>query len=149
MALTPANMYAHSLRHDLCAFIHRSFLELNAQTRFLPNWHLEVLAAKLEQVRRGRCRRLIVNMPPRHLKSHAVSVAFPTWLLGHDPTKQILSVTYAQDLSDNFARKSRTVMTSPFYEGLFDTRLFKGREAVSDYETTDGGYRLSTSVGAC
>jgi hypothetical protein len=48
--------------------------------------------------------------------------------LGHDPAKQILSVTYAQDLSDNLARKSRTLMTSPFYEALFDTRLSKGRE---------------------
>jgi predicted phage terminase large subunit-like protein len=140
-------MYADVLRHDLCAFIHRSFLELNAQTPFLSNWHIEVLAAKLEEVRRGSCKRLIVNVPPRHLKSHAISIAFPAWLLGHDPAKQILSVTYAQDLSDNFARKSRTLMTSEFYEALFDTRLSKGREAVSDYETTDGGYRLSTSVG--
>jgi hypothetical protein len=56
-------------------------------------------------------------------------------------------VTYAQDLSDNLARKSRALMTSPFYEGLFDTRLSKGRDAVSDYETTEGGYRFSTSVG--
>jgi predicted phage terminase large subunit-like protein len=147
MAPTPANMYANVLRHDLCAFIHRSFLELNAQTPFLSNGHIEVLAAKLEEVRRGSCRRLIVNVPPRHLKSHAISIAFPAWVLGHDPAKQILSVTYAQDLSDNFARKSRTLMTSPFYEALFDTRLSKGREAVSDYETTDSGYRLSTSVG--
>ena len=115
--------------------------------RFLSNWHIEVLAAKLEEVRRGSCKRLIVNVPPRHLKSHATSIAFPAWVLGHDPAKQILSVTYAQDLSDKLARKSRTLMTSPFYEGLFDTRLSKGREAVSDYETTDGGYRLSTSVG--
>ena len=126
--------------------IHRSFLGLNPQTQFLPNWHLEVLAAKLAEAGRGSCKRLIVNEPPRHLKSHAVSIAFPAWLLGHDPTKQILSVSYAQDLSDNLARKSRILMTSPFYEGLFDTRLSKGREAVSDYETTEGGYRLSTSV---
>jgi predicted phage terminase large subunit-like protein len=146
MAPSPANMYADLLRHDPCAFIHRSFLELNGQTRFLPNWHIEVQAAKLAEVRRGSCKRLIVNVPPRHLKSHAISIAFPAWVLGHDPTKQILSVTYAQDLSDNLARKSRTLMTSPFYEGLFDTRLSKGREAVSDYETTAGGYRLSTSV---
>src|SRR5437868_5926799 len=146
MALSPANMYADVLRHDLCAFIHRSFLELNPQTQFLSNWHIEALAAKLQEVRRGSCKRLIVNVPPRHLKSHGISIAFPAWVLGHDPTKQILSVTYAQDLSDNFARKSRTLMTSPFYEGLFDTRLSKGREAVSDYETIDGGYRLSTSV---
>lgn len=147
MAPSPASMYAHVLRHDLSAFIHRSFLELNGQPRFLPNWHLEVLAAKLEDVRRGTCKRLIVNVPPRHLKSHAISIAFPAWLLGHDPMKQILSVTYAQELSDNLARRSRTLMASSFYEGLFDTRLSRGREAIADYETTAGGYRLSTSVG--
>jgi predicted phage terminase large subunit-like protein len=147
MTPSPANMYAHVLRHDLSAFIHRSFLELNAQTPFLSNWHIQVLAAKLEEVRRGSCKRLIANVPPRHLKSHAISIAFPAWVLGHDPAKQILSVTYAQDFSDNLARKSRTLMTSPFYEGLFDTRLSKGREAVSDFETTDGGTRFSTSVG--
>src|SRR5437868_8786666 len=147
MALSPANMYADVLRHDLCAFIHRSFLELNPQTQFLSNWHIEALAAKLEEVRRGSCKRLIVNVPPRHLKSHAISIAFPAWVLGHDPAKQILSVTYAQDLSDNLARRSRTLMTSAFYEALFDTRLSKGREAISDFETTNGGYRLSTSIG--
>src|SRR5205807_3179115 len=113
---SPANMYADVLRHDLYAFIHRSFLELNAQTLFLSNWHIEVLAAKLEEVRRGICKRLIVNLPPRHLKSHVISIAFPAWVLGHDPGTEILSVTYAQDFSDNLARKSRTLMTSPFYE---------------------------------
>jgi predicted phage terminase large subunit-like protein len=147
MAPSPANMYADLQRHDLCAFIHRSFLELNAQTQFLSSWYIEKLAAKLEEVRRGSCKRLIVNLPPRHLKSHAISIAFPAWVLGHEPNKKILAVTYAQDLSDYLARGSRTLMTSPFYEGLFDTRLSKGREAVSDYETTDGGYRLSTSIG--
>ncbi|MGH6678538.1 MAG: terminase large subunit domain-containing protein, partial [Bradyrhizobium sp.] len=146
MAPSPANMYAHVLRHDLCAFIHRSFVELE-QSEFHANWHIEVLAAKLEDVRFGRCKRLIVNVPPRHLKSLATSVAFPAWLLGHEPAKQILSVTYAQDLSDNLARKSRMLMTSAFYEALFDTRLSKRREAISDFETTEGGNRLSTSIG--
>jgi len=147
MAPSPANMYADVLRHDLSAFIHRSFQELNAQKRFLSNWHIEVLAAKLEDVRQGRCRRLIVNVPPRHLKSHAISIAFPAWVLGHEPTKQILLVTYAQHYSDTLARNSRTLMQSLFYQGLFDTRLSRGREAVSDFETTDGGFRFSTSIG--
>jgi len=80
MAPSPANMYAHLLRHDLCAFIHRSFLELD-QSEFHSNWHIEVLAAKLEDVRHGRCKRLIVNVPPRHLKSLAISIAFPAWQL--------------------------------------------------------------------
>ena len=59
MAPTPANIYADVLRHDLCAFIHRSFLELNPREEFLFNWHIERLAAKLEEVRRGSCKRLI------------------------------------------------------------------------------------------
>jgi hypothetical protein len=50
MAPTPANMYADILRHDLCAFTHRSFLELNPREEFLCNWHIERLAAKLEEV---------------------------------------------------------------------------------------------------
>src|SRR6185437_7900863 len=90
---------------------------------------------------------LIINLSPRHLKSFAASVVFPAFLLGHDPTKKILSVTYAQDLSDHLARKSRSLMTSAFYQALFDARISKGRDAVADFETTAGGYRLSTSIG--
>src|SRR3984885_14542622 len=143
--MSAANMYSYLLRRDLCAFTHRSFLEIEGSD-FHLGWHIEVLAAKLEDVRLGRCKRLIINVPPRHLKSFMASIVFPAYVLGHDPAKKILSVTYAQDLSDNLARKSRTLMTSGFYEALFDTRLSKGREAVSDFETTSGGYRLSTSV---
>jgi len=88
MARSPSRLYPDILRNDFCAFMHRAFLELNPQAEFLPNWHLEVLAAKLEKVRLGRCKRLIVNLPPRLLKSHAASVAFPAWLLGHDPANK-------------------------------------------------------------
>jgi predicted phage terminase large subunit-like protein len=146
MAPSPAKMYAYLLRHDLCAFIHRSFLELYPGSKYEPNWHIELLASKLEEVRLGRCKRLIVNVPPRHLKSLAISIAFPAWVLGHEPGKQILSVTYAQDLSDNLARRSRSLMTSAFYEALFDTRISRSREAVADFETTAGGNRFSTSL---
>lgn len=147
MVPSPANMVADILRKDLNAFIHRSFLELNPQATFHYNWHHDVLADALLDTFRGLNSRMIVNLPPRHLKSHAISVAFPAWVLGHRPSAQILSVTYAQDLSDKLARDSRRLMTSPFYQALFDTRLARGREAVSDFETTQGGYRLSTSVG--
>lgn len=138
-------MYQEVLRRDLNAFIHRSFFEVSPDV-FLPNWHIEVLAAKLEDVRQGRCKRLIVNVPPRHLKTHAISVAFPAWLLGHDPSKQILSVTYAQDLSEKMARDSRKIMASDFYKALFDTRISRERDSAAEFETEHNGYRLSDSV---
>jgi hypothetical protein len=59
-------------------------------------WHLEVIAAKLAALRQGRIRRLIINLPPRHLKSLLTSIAFPAWCLGHDPSAQLLCVSYAQ-----------------------------------------------------
>jgi hypothetical protein len=57
------------LRSDLGWFAERCFAQLNPQAAFLPNWHIAVIAAKLAAVREGKIRRLIINLPPRHLKS--------------------------------------------------------------------------------
>jgi len=80
--------YRTILRNDLASFIERSFLELNPQTRFIPGQYIELLAATLEKCRNGKTKRQIINLPPRSLKSHAASVAFPAWLLGHDPARR-------------------------------------------------------------
>ena len=135
------------LRGNLSAFIHRCFVQLNPQTPYLPNWHIDVLAAKLEAVRRGKIRRLIINVPPRSLKSIAASIALPAWWLGHNPSAQILSVTYGQDLSDKLALDSRSVMASPWYQRLFATRLSSLKQSVQEFMTTGQGFRLATSVG--
>jgi len=135
------------LRQDFYGFVHRSFLELNPQTRFLPNWHIELMASKLEDVRNGRTKRLIINIPPRHLKSHAASIAFVAWLLGHSPALSILCVSYAQELSEKLARDCRRLMASAFYRALFKTHMSADRQAVADFETSAGGGRFSTSIG--
>src|SRR6201981_2938850 len=135
------------LRSDLSCFAERGFYELNPQATFLMNWHIEVIAAKLTAVRAGRIRRLIINLPPRHLKSLLASIAFPAWCLGHDPSAQILCVSYAQDLADKLARDCRSIMMSPWYRRTFSTRLAPHRQAVQEFITTRQGYRLATSTG--
>ena len=95
------------------------------------NWHVEAIAAKLDAVREGRIRLLIVNLPPRHLNSHLASVAFPAWCLGHDPSAQILCVSYAQDLADKLARDCRRIVISDWYQRLFATRRRSGRRCPS------------------
>jgi hypothetical protein len=62
--------YEFLLRHDFATFAGRCFQDLNPQTDLALNWHLEVIAAKLTEVREGKIRRLIINLPPRQLKSH-------------------------------------------------------------------------------
>src|ERR1700732_2966544 len=135
------------LRSDLGYFAERCFYDLNPQAAFLSNWHIEVIAAKLAAVRAGKIRRLIINLPPRHLKSLLASIAFPSWVLGHDPSAQILCVSYAQDLADKLARDCRSIMTSPWYRQIFPTRLAPHRQAVQEFITTRQGYRLATSAG--
>ena len=111
------------------------------------NWHIEILAAKLMALRAGKIRRLIINMPPRYLKSLLASVAFPAWCLGHDPAAQILCVSYAQELADKLSRDCRRVIASDWYRRIFPTRLSQERQAVPEFETTVQGCRLATSVG--
>src|SRR5437773_1274520 len=135
------------LRSDLGYFAERCFYDLNPQAAFLTNWHIEVIAAKLAAVRAGKIRRLIINLPPRHLKSLLASVALPAWCLGHDPSAQILCVSYAQDLADKLARDCRSIMMSPWYRRMFRTRLAPHRQAVQEFITTRQGYRLATSTG--
>jgi len=134
------------LRLDFYAFAQKCFYEINPEEAFQPNWHLEVLTEKLAAVDRGKCRRLIVNLPPRGLKSLFVSVALPAFLLGRDPTLKILCVSYGQDLADKFSRDRRRIMASAWYQALFATRLSDDKNSVSEFETTAGGYCMATSV---
>lgn len=147
MKLSPSDYHA-LLRQDLYAFIERCFYELNPTATFKHNWHIEVIASALEACRRGEQTRLIVNEPPRSLKSHCTSVAFVAFLLGHDPSAKIICASYGQDLAHKHALDCRTILNSAWYRDLFpNTRLSSQRHALQELVTTKQGFRLSTSVG--
>jgi hypothetical protein len=105
------------------------------------------MAGKLAAVYHGRTRRLIISVPPRHLKSLLASVAFPAWCLGHDPSAQIVCASYAQDLADKLSRDCRHIVSSDRYQRVFPTRLSPRHQAVPEFETTARGCRVATSVG--
>lgn len=143
-----ADEYQVILRNDLTSFIERSFYELNPQDNFVAGQYIERLAATLERCRTGNTNRLIINMPPRTLKSFAVSVAFSAWLHGHEPAKQIICASYGQDLANKHAHDCRSLMSSAFYRGLFpQAALSPDRLSVDDFMTRARGFRMATSVG--
>lgn len=143
-----AEDYRILLRRDLYAFTERAFYELNPTTNFMHNWHLELVAAALEECRLGETTRLIINQPPRSLKSHCATVSFPAFLLGHDPTAQIICASYGQELANKHALDCRTILSSKWYQQAFPaTKLSPERQALPEFMTTRLGFRLSTSVG--
>jgi len=135
-------------RVDFNTFVERVFVELNGSEPYLDNFHIAVMCAELEAVRRGETRRLAIALPPRSLKSIVVSVAYPAWLLGHAPETKIICASYGQQLSDGLARDCRQVMLSDWYCRLFPAaRLDPEHQAIASFETCAGGQRLATSVG--
>jgi predicted phage terminase large subunit-like protein len=136
------------LRRNLHSFARKAFTTVSPGEQFLPNWHLEALCYHLELVRIGKIRRLKIEVPPRSLKSVCASVAFPAFVLGHDPTAKIITVSYSNDLAAKHAADCRAVMQAPWYKALFPgTRLSADKNQESNYETTKRGYRYATSVG--
>lgn len=140
--------YRVVLRRDLYSFAHRAFGELCPGVQFLHTWHNELIAAKLQACLNGEIQRLIINLPPRSLKSHMATVAFPAFVLGHHPGAQIICASYGQDLANKLSVDCRALMSSYWYRALFpDTRLSPQRQSVQEFVTTQNGFRLATSVG--
>ncbi|MEQ9015744.1 MAG: phage terminase large subunit [Marinovum algicola] len=135
-----------ALRSDLTAFIAKCVVTVAPGSPYRPNWHIEAIAHALTRCRDGATTRLVVTQPPRSLKSIATSVAFVAWVLGHDPTRRIICVSYSQDLANELARQFRLVVTSAWYRALFPAMRL-ARETGAEVITTRGGSRLATSIG--
>jgi predicted phage terminase large subunit-like protein len=134
------------LRSDPVAFSQKAFEQLNPGIPFQNNWHIEKLGYALERVLRGECTRVIVNMPPRSLKSLIGSVAFPAFALGRDPQLKFICVSYSQQLADKFSSDFRRIREAEWYRRLWPARPpVKNTEA--EYQTVEGGFRFATSVG--
>ena len=134
------------LRQDLGFFARGAFKELLPTTQILWNWHLDLIASCLEDILAGKRRRVIINIPPRYGKSLIASVAFPAFILGRDPTAEIVCVSYAQDLADKMSADTRRLMNSRWYREVFQTRLANARSKLGELKTAEGGSRLATSV---
>lgn len=135
------------LRGDLSSFIRKSFQTVCPAQEFHHNWHLEAISWHLQQCLAGKIRRLIITLPPRSLKSVSASVAYPAYVLGHDPTRRIICASYSSELADKHARDCRAVMQSEWYRRIFPfTHLSAERRAEYDFMTTMRGFRFATSV---
>jgi len=127
------------------AFTCKVFNELNPGTSFEDNWHIHVLAEEAMRCWRGETKRLLITVPPRSLKSIIWSIALPAFILGHDPTKRIICVSYSQVLADEFSNGFRQVVNSSWYKSTFPSVQIS-RASDQMVVTDQRGYRYATSV---
>jgi phage terminase large subunit-like protein len=119
------------------------------QTPFINNWHISLICEYLEAVTRQEIQNLIINIPPRHMKSLLVAVIWPTWTWTHSPHLRWLTGSYAEPLAVRDALKSRRILQSAWYRQRFGQvfALTGDQNAKQRYENDRGGYRLAYSFG--
>ncbi len=136
-----------ALRTDFVSFTEKVLCTVSPGTPYLDNWHVWAIAWHLEQAAQGKIRRLIICLPPRSLKSIIASVALPAWVLGHDPSRKIISITYSNGLAAKYSNDTRQVIGSSWYRTLFPhTRVSRHKDTEIETAFTAGGFRLGTST---
>lgn len=136
------------LRKNFPQFIEQVFATTNPGTEYLPNWHIDLVGEYLQAAQRGEIKRLLINIPPRYLKSQSVSVAWPAWLLGHDPSRRIIASSYASGLAIKHSTDCRLVVESEWFNSCFpDFELAPDQNEKAKFQTTQRGHRIATSTG--
>lgn len=136
------------LQNDLTSFIQKCFATVNPSTEYQFNWHISLIAEHLIACEKREIKRLIINIPPRHLKSLIVNVAWPAWLLGQNPANRFISASYSQALATKHSLDSRLIINSDWYKENFPkTKLTSDQNQKEKFVTTKRGFRLATSVG--
>jgi hypothetical protein len=135
------------IKNDFSSFVQKCFATTNPNTKYLHNWHLDLIAQKLLACESGEIKRLIINIPPRYMKSLSVTVAWPAWLLGRNPARRIIAASYSQQLAIKHALDTRLIINAPWYKTLFpDVKISPDQNQKAKFITTKRGFRFATSV---
>lgn len=147
---TLGQIQAEKARRSLRVFFREAWRVVEPATPYVPGWHLDAIADHLEAVSRGEIRSLLINMPPRQMKSLSVSVFWPCWEWINWPDRRWLFASYAQSLSIRDSLKCRRLILSPWYQSHYGHifQLVSDQNAKVRFENNRTGYRLATSVDA-
>lgn len=128
-------------------YIAKVFSTVEPGKVFKPNWHIECIAEHLNAVHDGQLKRLLITIPPRELKSIAVNVAWPTWLMGHNPGIQIMSGSYGLALAKKHSMACRYLMHAEWWRSTFPAYQFAPDEKHNvKFSSTARGHRVAVAV---
>lgn len=118
-------------------------------TEYVHGWHIDAICEHLEAVTRGDIKNLIINIPPRHMKSILVSVMWPTWVWINRPDVRWMFTSYSQDFAMRDSLKCRRIIESPWYQVRWGDayRLTDDQNSKTRFENDKTGFRLAAGVG--
>ncbi len=163
---TPENLEARKIAAvtSLAGFIRYMWPELVPGKGLVWGPHVDVVCYGLECLAFGTVpnNELVINIPPRHLKSVTVAQAFPAWLWLHNPSLQILTISTGDRIITQNNRAIRRVVESDRYRDLVafarsflrshtdipEWRLADDQNEKRRFENTVGGICQGLPAGA-
>lgn len=146
MRFSDKEAYWAAVRSDLNVFLSQSFNTIYPGKAFLDNWHIHAIVHSLELSIQGEQPRLIINLPPRQLKSFTTSVVLPAFILGQEPSAKIICISYSDELAKTLARDFKRIVESAWYRKIFP-HVQPTKTTENEFVTDQGGFRYATSVG--
>lgn len=119
-------------------------------TEFVDGWHIQEICLHLEAVARFEITKLVINMPPRHMKSILCAVMFPAWVWAEHPELSFIYGSHSADLATRDSIKTRLIIQSPEYQALFqpDWSLTEDQNQKTIFKNDHGGVRKAVGVGS-
>lgn len=139
---------AERARRSLHYFVRSAWGIVEPEAPFVENWHIGLICEYLEALQSLQIQNLIINIPPGYAKSLLCSVMFPAWVWTKNPEERFLTASHGSDLAMRDAVRSRRLIKSDWYQGLFGEsfQMSRDQDTKSRYENNKGGHRVS--VGA-
>lgn len=134
---------------SLSEFIRQAWPVIEPGTRYIENWHIDLISEYLQAVNLQQIHRLIINIPPRHMKSILATVSYPAWTWLKAPEKRFIKVSYSDSLSRKHNILSRDIIRSIWYQGNWGGR-FRLKDDVNrqnEFRNDRQGMMMSTSIG--
>lgn len=144
-----AQITREKAERSLPEFIRQAWPVIEPGTEYIDNWHIHLIGEYMEAVNAGQIRRLIINIPPRHMKSLEVTVCYPVWTWIKNPEKRFIKVSYSDSLSRKHNIIARDIITSRWYQHNWGDRfsLKSDVNRQAEFKNDSQGFMISTSVG--
>ena len=137
---------------SLGEFIRQAWEVIEPANPYVHGWHIDAIAMHLDAIEYGDINRLLVNIPPGHMKSLLVAVLWPAYLWGprNQPHLRFLCVSHSQNLAIRDSTKMRRLITSDWYQENWGDRfsLTSDQNAKTKFENDHLGFREAVAAGS-
>lgn len=146
---TLARVRAERARRDLSSYISQAWPVIEPGDDYLSNWHIDAISEHLQAVSKRQIKRLIINVPPRTLKSVCVSVMWPTWTWIDNPHERFIFASYSSTLSLKHSLDRRSIIQSDWYQNNWGSMysLMDDHNTMGEFENDKRGVMIASSVG--